>query len=1029
MSAMPRHARVVAVLLATAVMAAAPSFVIAQPSLQRMVPFMTFDELAILNALRSAAADEGAELVVLPVGSWGRRIAERLEAAEELRARTPGLSNDGIMRALQAEHAELFAGPGSDFDVTVAVKSGAGGTMAEEARVVRNVRARVEKDLPERAALVKVMGERAWDPEKFSGKSGSRFALHSSRYAFRVSANGAATIPATAFYTERGLKAPRGLGARSTVWLDDAMGILLDAERVAAGTGLDPKVAQSRAAIKYWKKYGGFFEKELGESLPEHLRTTLMGSLDEMPADVRDLLRLEGKDLTDRLELMRTHTVRAADGRSVTALDQFFERTLESMRTYRDQVEVIDLVRRGRLAPTVEVVTETLSRWKAVQRVLLRAGGRVAGAAARHLLMVPALRSALEKYTTGDTLGFAREVAGMLADLAGLGEAAFAAEMADLGRELAAAGLIAAADAVIFDPLNQEVLATYYNTATDPHGVFLMEGSPFAGLSRETLYAAYRMSPEQARLAIERHAREFVALLPTNERLVGERVSGFWDLFRRLGFLRSGPGSLADALTHALMADWDRSRVDAERVLAWAELLSLGGYFVPQTPPLEVFVDGAAIAPDATHTLAWTLDAGATRAAEVYLVRRYGNRFAIPDAVRRVFEDSTGRRQAYRPMAGGAARQMMEVFEGGFDVGTPPTAPGLPPGRPVRLRGLAAVERWVLANTGTYETAPLALSHRTTQACPGWRITAPWTSGAGWQTQLALAYPDENGEGPIDSRTARFALRVTAPAGATEPCEVDEAIAVRWRAPVGGAERTFAIRLRATLTAGAVEAARHPDFTVSGRVTNRATGAPLPGARVELSGPRALAAVAGDGGRVTLAAVPPDRYTLTVTHAGFAPRQGPIDVSRDRSGGDFALTPLAAAEPPAPASRTSTAARERSSGLDAAEIARLDQLCACIVSDRADYNRWRFASAGFRQTYPQAVTNVSVASPGRFDAALGRCVGVARWEARYEPNGRLWRFEFDWGKSGGIPNPPATRQYPEGCCTMFVNGRCWRSAQ
>lgn len=927
---------------------------VAQPSLPQMVPFMTFEELAILNALRTAATEEGVELVVLPVGSWAGRIASRVAAAAELKADNPGWSNDDIMKKLEADSAGLFAGPGSDFDVTVALKGApAEQTLAREARVVRRARAFVEKELPERAPLVKFMGERAWHTEKFSGPAGRTFALSSSPYALHVSpgATSVRRIPPAAFFTERGLPVPQGLGSHATQWVDDAIGILLDAEAVAAGTGLDPRVAQARAAIKYWKKYKGFFEEQLGDSLPENLRKTLLARLDEVPLDVQDLLALDNDALTARLELMHRHSVRAADGKSLSALDQFFDRTVESMRRYRDQAEVIDLVRRGRLAPTAAAVGEALTRWDAVKAALLRAGGRVAGSAARHLLLLPALRAAMDKYTTGDTVGFSREVAGMLVDLAGVGEAALVAELADLGRELAAAGLIAAADAALFDPLNQQALAAYYHTATDPNGVFTMEGSPFEGLSRETLYARYRMSPDEARRALERDARRFVEMLPKNERLVGHRASGFWDLVSRLGFLTSGPGSLTEALTAALHADWERSRLESERVLAWAESLSLGGYFVPQLPPLEFYVDGHPITPDEPHTVTWTLAPGATRTVEVYVVRRYGRRFAIPGALRKFVEDRTERRQVYRPLAGGAAAQMMDVFERGFEVGTPPRAPGLPPGAPIRLRGRAAVERWVMASTGIYEVAPLAVSHATAAGCPGWVIEAPWKTGPGWEGRVALPYPRENGEGPVDTRTARLHVGMTAPAKATRPCQVDETLVVTWRAPVGGGERTFTLRLRASVAG--------------------ATDEPAKGS-VELS-----------------------------------------PVAED--------TP-AAAPAPAPAGASS-------SGRSAEEVARLDRLCACIVQDRADYHRWRYSSAGFQKAYPRAAATVAIGAPGRFDVATGRCEGTARWEVRYEPGDRLWRYEFDWAKSGGIPNPPVSRRYPDGCCTMFINGQCWKTAR
>ncbi|MGE0040754.1 MAG: carboxypeptidase regulatory-like domain-containing protein [Vicinamibacterales bacterium] len=875
----------------------------AQPQMADMVPLMTTEELVVVNALRVAASEEGVEVLTLPVGSWGTRLAARAEAAAELRRRTPGLSNGDILAELRRTRGDLFPGPGSDFDLTIALKDApADGALAAEGRVVERARSFVRQERPDLSDLVKVMGERAWHEEKFSGVGGGTFALSSSPYALlvRPGTSPIQRIPAEAYYTERGVAVPKGLGGRPAQWLDDAMGIVASGG-VSAGTGLTEDVARARAAVKYWKKFKGFFEGEFAASLPADLRASLAARLDEIPADVQDMLALDNEALVRRLESMRGYALETGpDGKARTVLDQFFERTFDSMSRYRDQVEAVDLVRRGRLAPTVEAVGEAVSRREAVQRLLLRTGGRALGAAAAHLLTVPAMRAALEKYATGDTLGFSRDVAGIFGDVIAPG-AGLAAELADLGRELAAAGLIAAADAAFFDPLNQQALAAYYDTATEADGVFTMEGSPFAGLTRQSLYARYRMSPDDARRALARDAGVFVALLPKNERLVGHRATGFLDLVQRLGFLSAGPGSLTDALTAALVADWERSRQDADAVLAWGQQLTLGGYFVPALPPVSVLVDGEPVPADGTWQAAWTLAPGETRAVDVYLVRRFGKRYAIPGALRRFISDSAERRQSYFGTigqgAGGVPARMMEVFESGFEVGGP-SRPGAPPAAgPRRLYGRAAVERWVAASTGLYEVAPLDVTHDSARTCPGWTIDGPWSAGAGWERGVGLPYPGINGEGEVDTLTTRVRIAISAPAASAEPCPVDESFVVTWRAPMGGAEQRFAVYLHAALPV-TTEAL---DFALTGRVTNRETGAPLPGARVVLSGARTYTTTAGADGGVEFAHVPAGTYEIAIGHAGFETRRASLTVTRDLLNGTFALTPLAPTAPAPPA--------------------------------------------------------------------------------------------------------------------------------
>jgi outer membrane receptor for ferrienterochelin and colicins len=73
--------------------------------------------------------------------------------------------------------------------------------------------------------------------------------------------------------------------------------------------------------------------------------------------------------------------------------------------------------------------------------------------------------------------------------------------------------------------------------------------------------------------------------------------------------------------------------------------------------------------------------------------------------------------------------------------------------------------------------------------------------------------------------------------------------------------------LALALTAGA---ARAQEGTLGGRVVEAGTGAPVPGARVEVDGPRAAAAETGADGGWSVPGLPEGSYTLRVQGAGYA---------------------------------------------------------------------------------------------------------------------------------------------------------------
>lgn len=88
---------------------------------------------------------------------------------------------------------------------------------------------------------------------------------------------------------------------------------------------------------------------------------------------------------------------------------------------------------------------------------------------------------------------------------------------------------------------------------------------------------------------------------------------------------------------------------------------------------------------------------------------------------------------------------------------------------------------------------------------------------------------------------------------------------------------------------------------VTGVVTNRATGDPLPGASVALVGARTHVAIAGADGRVEVRPLDPGDYEIQISLTGFVTRRSTLRVQRSLRNGTFALTPIAPATPATPA--------------------------------------------------------------------------------------------------------------------------------
>lgn len=823
--------------------------------------YLTAEERAILDGVQAAANEKVLEVLVLPVGTWQKRIAERVDAALAAQAKDPALTPAAAVALLRESDPALFYVPGSDYDLTIALRKG---SRREEEEVVRRADQAIKKAFggvkgaPDPSA-VKVMGELAWNAEKYSGKAGATFATFGVRNAlhFRPAAAGlsATRIPVASYYTLRGLTPPRGLNARAVSWIDDAVGLALDERLVAQGTGLTVKQAQLRSLIRVWDKSKSFFEPELAQRLVPERRELLMQHLPPIPAEVRELLALDKAALVERLK-----------GLSLTEQNALFERTLDGLTEFRDKAAAVDLFGRAgsratvvgddAAAAVIKVTAVKGSLWRQLSGKL-KASGPLA-----IWNLNQSLTAASEAYGRGDRAAFHRELALAVAEMAA-GEVVLPALLAEAARDLAAAGLVAAADAAFFTPLNQAVLDELYTTTLD-EGVFNMTGSPFEGWSPETLAAKYLMiDPAEARRAIARDAEAYVMALSAY----------------RKGFLPIGPASLTEALTDALLADWLQSRAEVAGLEALARDLS-SGYFVPAWPPLAVWSGEQPVKPGpaAPASVNWVLAPGEARSLEVLLQRRYGRIFLAPGQVRR-----SAPLKWNEPLL----KQLLEVFERGVKV---PSADG----SMVTIRGRRAVDRVVADSTGTFEDRPLEISRRIVRACGGWQVLPPLD--AVWEQRYGLAHPAPDSPGP-EYLSDSMILTVQAPANPPADCAVETELRIAYRPPsrdyklgsgnagtLSVAERTQEFLIRVTAAAPA-------RFTLEARVAHATTGAALGGATVTLTGARTLSQTTDAAGFVQFDEVPAGEYLVAGSRAGFNAVSTRVTVARNLSG-RLLLTPV-----------------------------------------------------------------------------------------------------------------------------------------
>jgi hypothetical protein len=104
-------------------------------------------------------------------------------------------------------------------------------------------------------------------------------------------------------------------------------------------------------------------------------------------------------------------------------------------------------------------------------------------------------------------------------------------------------------------------------------------------------------------------------------------------------------------------------------------------------------------------------------------------------------------------------------------------------------------------------------------------------------------------------------------------------------------------------------------------------------------------------------------------------------------------------------------------GRSADEIRRLDVLCGCFLRDRLDY-----------ETQPDSRYHKSIStvvSP-HFDVAADRCVGRLAGTFVNKSSGEVIARSFDWATDMAHVNPPVTWTYPQNCCSVWFEGKCWR---
>ncbi len=194
-----------------------------------------------------------------------------------------------------------------------------------------------------------------------------------------------------------------------------------------------------------------------------------MRQLPSMPPELRRLVT-RNKVILNK-ETGETAMLRELKAMDASELDDLFYRSVKGLMEYRNRAEMVDFVGRGRVTVAAGNAGVTLTRLAAVKATLLRVLGPTLKGGVMLWSFNSSLNAALEAYARGDALGFQREVALATADVVA-SDVVLPAVLGEAGKDLAASGLIAAADLVFFQPLNQRVLADYYNTTKSEHGVF-----------------------------------------------------------------------------------------------------------------------------------------------------------------------------------------------------------------------------------------------------------------------------------------------------------------------------------------------------------------------------------------------------------------------------------------------------------------------------------------------------------------------------------------------------------------------------
>jgi hypothetical protein len=103
----------------------------------------------------------------------------------------------------------------------------------------------------------------------------------------------------------------------------------------------------------------------------------------------------------------------------------------------------------------------------------------------------------------------------------------------------------------------------------------------------------------------------------------------------------------------------------------------------------------------------------------------------------------------------------------------------------------------------------------------------------------------------------------------------------------------------------------------------------------------------------------------------------------------------------------------------------LNTLCQCIMQDQMDYN----VRPAVKRQCPQGYSTNKVEVSARYDREKGACVGRFVRLFQCSPWDTEYKNAFDWSTTR-MENPPRKKQPPpEGCCTIFYKGKCWRDTE